>query len=178
MKHTEGACRMITPGEVPFNNMKHHKLEFSPGTVIIYYNQRGIFRILLAEKGSEPLLGCGSTEDRKMWPGLAEDLRSYFAGRETEFNYPILMDGYSPWALKVLAITKRIPYGRTCTYSEVAEEAGAPGGARAVGQALARNRTPILIPCHRVVGQGGELVGFSCGLHWKRELLKLEGVLK
>ena len=62
------------------------------------------------------------------------------------------------------------------SYKQLAERAGVPAGARAAGQALARNRTPLLIPCHRVVAQGGKLGGFTAGIDWKKELLALEGI--
>jgi len=70
----------------------------------------------------------------------------------------------------------KIPFGRTCTYRQLAERTGSPRAARAVGQALGRNLTPILIPCHRVIGSRGTLVGFGGGLTWKKELLRLEGI--
>lgn len=111
------------------------------------------------------------------WPELERELQGYFRGREISGDYPLIDQGYSTWTQRVLQLTKSIPYGQTLTYKELAEKAGVPGGARAVGQALSRNRTPLLIPCHRVIGQKGKLIGFSSGLAWKERLLKLEGVV-
>jgi methylated-DNA-[protein]-cysteine S-methyltransferase len=75
---------------------------------------------------------------------------------------------------RVLQETAKIPYGRTVTYGELAGMAGSPGAARAAGAALARNPWPVIIPCHRVVGAGGTLVGFGKGLPAKEALLKFE----
>jgi methylated-DNA-[protein]-cysteine S-methyltransferase len=75
---------------------------------------------------------------------------------------------------RVLQETAKIPYGRTVTYGELAGMAGSPSAARAVGAALARNPWPVIVPCHRVVGAGGMLVGFGKGLPAKEALLKFE----
>lgn len=110
------------------------------------------------------------------WPGLKRDLQLYFEGngRDIDWDYPIIMQGYTPWTRKVLEEARNIPFGETCTYGELARRAGSPRAARAVGQALGRNLTPILIPCHRVIGSRGDLVGFGEGLGWKEKLLGLE----
>ncbi len=76
---------------------------------------------------------------------------------------------------QVYAVVKTIPSGEVRSYSWVAEKIGNPKAARAVGQALKRNRLPIVIPCHRVIKKSGELGGFSGGLDLKHELLKIEG---
>ncbi|MGE5699961.1 MAG: methylated-DNA--[protein]-cysteine S-methyltransferase [Deltaproteobacteria bacterium] len=75
---------------------------------------------------------------------------------------------------RILQETAKIPYGRTVTYGELAAMAGSPGAARAAGAALARNPWPVIVPCHRVVGAGGMLVGFGKGLPAKEALLKFE----
>ena len=72
---------------------------------------------------------------------------------------------------------RKIPSGRTCSYSELAARAGSPAASRAAGSACATNPLPLFIPCHRVLAAGGKLGGFSGGLAWKQELLKREGVL-
>lgn len=77
---------------------------------------------------------------------------------------------------RVLRKTAGIPYGKTVTYGEIAADIGSPGAARAVGAALARNPWPILVPCHRVLGKGGGLVGFGKGIDAKETLLKFEGL--
>jgi|GEM_PF-1377039 len=106
---------------------------------------------------------------------LAGDMEIYLQGRKINFSYPLLWDIYKPFTRKVLKETCKIPYGRTITYKKLAENINNSGSFRAIGQALAKNYTPILIPCHRVVGSKGSLKGYSWGEEWKRSLLILEG---
>jgi len=108
---------------------------------------------------------------------LAADLRRYFAGERVDFSrYDVDYAGYTPFQRAVLEATRRIPWGETRTYGQIATEIGKPDAARAVGQAVGANRTCIVVPCHRVVASNG-LGGFTGGLHWKKELLALEGAL-
>ncbi|ASW57291.1 methylated-DNA--[protein]-cysteine S-methyltransferase [Plantactinospora sp. KBS50] len=104
---------------------------------------------------------------------LAE-LRAYFAGELTEFTAPLAADRGSDFERAVWREMTLIPYGQTRTYGEVAARVGDPGGARAVGVACNRNPIPVIVPCHRIVGAGGKLVGFGGGLDRKRRLLELE----
>ena len=71
----------------------------------------------------------------------------------------------------------KVPYGRTATYGELASRAGSPKGARAVGMVMNRNPIPIVLPCHRIVGASGSLVGYAGGLERKEQLLRLEGAM-
>lgn len=88
------------------------------------------------------------------------------------------MDGVSPFHRRVYEVTRTIPPGETLSYGDVAAEAGSPGAARAVGQALGRNPFAIVVPCHRVVAAGGRVGGFSAtgGVSIKRRMLAIEGV--
>lgn len=107
---------------------------------------------------------------------LAADLRRYFAGERMDFSrYEVDFTEYTPFERTVLRATQSIPYGETRTYGEIAAKIGKSDAARAVGQALGKNRTCILVPCHRVVAANGGLGGFTGGLHWKKDLLALEG---
>jgi methylated-DNA-[protein]-cysteine S-methyltransferase len=109
-------------------------------------------------------------------PVLAEattQLREYFAGTRTSFALPLQMDG-NAFEQRVWAALRTIPYGETASYGEIAAQIGAPGAARAVGVANARNPIAIIVPCHRVIGANGKLVGFGGGLPMKRALLDLE----
>lgn len=108
---------------------------------------------------------------------VVRDLRSYFSGNIVNFRgYDVNFSGYTDFQKRVLKATQRIPYGKTMSYKEVAEVVGSPKAARAVGQVMARNRTCIFIPCHRVVGTDG-IGGFTGSIEWKRDLLRLEGSL-
>lgn len=87
-----------------------------------------------------------------------------------------VLEGLTPFQRAVVEAVRRIPPGRVATYSVVASAAGFPGAARGVGRVMAANRTPILVPCHRVVRSDLTLGGFSGGVELKRELLRAEGV--
>ena len=104
---------------------------------------------------------------------LAE-LDGYFAGTVTDFSVPVEMQGGSEFERAVWGEIARIPYGEMRTYGAIATALGDPGAARAVGTACNRNPVPVIVPCHRVVGAGGKLVGFGGVLPRKRQLLELE----
>ncbi len=109
-------------------------------------------------------------------PVLAEavaQLTAYFGGERTSFDLPLAMHG-NAFEQKVWAALRTIPYGETASYGAVADQIGAPGAARAVGLANGRNPIAIIVPCHRVIGANGKLVGFGGGLPMKRALLDLE----
>jgi len=104
----------------------------------------------------------------------ADQLADYFAGTRCEFALPLTVLGGTGFERAVWDAIAAIPYGETATYGEIAAQVGAPDAARAVGVACNHNPLPIVVPCHRVVGAGGKLVGFGGGLSRKRFLLELE----
>jgi methylated-DNA-[protein]-cysteine S-methyltransferase len=104
----------------------------------------------------------------------AEQLKAYFAGELQEFTLPLSVRGGSDFERAVWAQLTRIPYGEMQTYGDVAKIVGDIGAARAVGTACNRNPIAIVMPCHRVVGAGGKMVGFGGGIPTKRHLLELE----
>lgn len=110
-------------------------------------------------------------------PGLdceaTRQLRAYFRGELTEFRLDTVMRG-TTFQRAVWRELQEIPYGTTATYGEIAKRVGEPAAARAVGMACNRNPLPIVVPCHRVVGADGRLVGFGGGLPMKEGLLELE----
>jgi methylated-DNA-[protein]-cysteine S-methyltransferase len=109
-------------------------------------------------------------------PVLAEavdQLTAYFAGERTSFELPLALHG-NAFEQRVWAALRTIPYGETTSYGEIARRIGAPTAARAVGLANGRNPIAIVVPCHRVIGANGKLVGFGGGLPMKRALLDLE----
>jgi methylated-DNA-[protein]-cysteine S-methyltransferase len=105
------------------------------------------------------------------------ELDDYFGGRRTGFDLSLDLRGLPEFTLRVLSELAKVPYGRTATYGELAERAGNPRASRAVGTVMNRNRIPIVLPCHRIVGSSGELVGYGGGLDRKERLLRLEGAL-
>jgi len=109
--------------------------------------------------------------------GLAEyeaALAAFLDGQTSRLVLPVDLRGVGEFARRVYEVTRAIPWGQTRSYAEVAEQVESRRHARAVGQALADNPVPIVIPCHRVVASRGGLGGFSAGLVWKRRLLALE----
>jgi methylated-DNA-[protein]-cysteine S-methyltransferase len=105
--------------------------------------------------------------------GLGRQLDAYFAGELTNFNLPVLMKG-SAFQQRVWTALRTIPYGQTVSYGELARRLGNPFAARAVGLANARNPISIIVPCHRVLGTDGALVGYAGGHHRKQSLLTHE----
>lgn len=104
---------------------------------------------------------------------IVKQLNEYFAGSRTVFNINKKLIG-TPFQLRVWQALEEIPYGETVTYKQIAEKIGQPKAVRAVGGAIHRNPIPIIIPCHRVVGSNGKMVGFAFGIGIKEWLLKLE----
>ena len=104
---------------------------------------------------------------------LRAELDEYFVGRRKEFRIPMHLVG-TPFQVRVWQTLLQIPYGTTITYAQQARMIGNPAAVRAVAAANGRNRLPILVPCHRVIGADGSLTGYSGGVGRKAELLRLE----
>jgi len=140
--------------------------------------EHGIRKLRFAGKGKAmgPRHGRGEKRPAWRWKRVAErEVRAYLAGRLRSFSAPCDLSGLPPFTRSVLKVTAGIPYGEVRSYRWVAERLGQPRATRAVGNALARNPVPIIIPCHRVVRSDGGLGGYALGLSWKRKLLDLEG---
>ena len=103
------------------------------------------------------------------------ELAEYFEGRRQDFDLPVDLSAVPAFQQIVLAELQRVPYGQVDTYGGLAARIGKPKAARAVGGALNRNPVPIVVPCHRIVGSSGSLVGYAGGLERKQLLLSLEG---
>jgi len=109
---------------------------------------------------------------------LAERMAAYFAGEPVDFvGVRLDLEWCTPFQRAVAETLRRIPYGETVTYGELAALAGHPNAQRAAGSFCARNRTPLVVPCHRVVAAGGLGSYGSLGLDYKRRLLALEHAL-
>lgn len=134
------------------------------------------------DRGSASQLVSGASADRRaveaprdaLLRAAVRLLASYFKGRPTSFDLPLAPAEMTPFGLRVLRACAAIPWGETRSYGEVAADAGVPRAARAAGQALGRNPIPVIVPCHRVIGADGRLVGFGSGLDMKQRLLELE----
>jgi methylated-DNA-[protein]-cysteine S-methyltransferase len=102
-----------------------------------------------------------------------QDLDAFFAGNTTPFSVPLDMEG-TDFQKRVWAELIAIPFGETVSYLHIAQKLGDPNSTRAVGNANGKNPIPILVPCHRVIGAGGSLVGYSGGMEKKKWLLEFE----
>lgn len=127
-----------------------------------------------ANHGSAYNGGGGVDGGEALLVAAVAELRRYFVGELFDFTVALSVPGGSDFERAVWAELTRIPYGEMRTYGEIAAAVGDRGAARAVGVACNRNPIPVIVPCHRVVGAGGKLVGFGGGLPRKRHLLELE----
>ena len=152
------------------------------GELLLAVTDRGLCRIayrpeaaldeLAADFGARVLRGSRSRVD-----AVRRELDEYFEGRRHTFDLetdlcPVA--AFHRLALRELAL---VPYGETTTYGALAAKVGRPHAARAIGGAMNRNPIPIVLPCHRVVGSNGRLVGYAGGLDRKEALLRLEGAI-
>jgi methylated-DNA-[protein]-cysteine S-methyltransferase len=152
------------------------------GTLFIATTERGLCRISYDADPEHQLESLAETfgvrvlRAAKPVDPVRRQLDEYFDGARTKFELPIdlRVTGFNRDVLKRLA---RVPYGQVTTYGALAAEARRPKAARAVGVVMNRNPLPIVLPCHRVVGANGSLVGYAGGLDRKEQLLKLEGAI-
>ncbi len=132
--------------------------------------------LTMIEFGAEPEgspVGAPLLDD-PLLDNAARQLAEYFAGDRRDFDLPLASDG-TEFQRKVWGELRRIPYGETTTYGEIARRLGYEAGiSRAVGAANGANPLPIVVPCHRVVGSDGSLTGYAGGVARKRALLELE----
>lgn len=153
------------------------------GWVGIAWSAQGLVSLTLPQSTEAEALGqlpAGSDPTPEPLPGLDMDalvnkLRRYFDGEVVDFDELLDPTLGTDFLRRVWAITRAIPRGQTRTYGEIARDADSPRGARAVGQAMARNPWPVIVPCHRVVGSDGSLTGFGGGVEMKRRMLAMEG---
>jgi methylated-DNA-[protein]-cysteine S-methyltransferase len=153
------------------------------GWVAIAGSEEGLSRITLPQPSRAKAqahiasLLPQSVAEPSFFGDLILRLQMYFKGERVNFPDALDLSGTTAFQGDVWRLARSIPYGETRTYGWIARGMGKPRAGRAVGQALARNRFPIVVPCHRVVGAGGSLIGFSNGLEMKRRLIDLEGPL-
>ena len=147
-----------------------------------YRSEIGPFEIVGTDKGimtirfnTDPLV-----IDNNLPASMTECLRQleeYFKGRRQKFDVPLLLEG-TDFQKAVWRQLKKIPYGQTASYGDVARAIGRPRAFRAVGNANNKNPVPLIIPCHRVIGSDGKLVGFGGGIWCKQWLLDHESSLR
>ncbi len=119
------------------------------------------------------------TAPNSLWKVCQRKLTDYAQGKLVDFSdFPIDLSYLGPFQAKVIAVCRKLPRGKVLTYKELATRAGSPRAFRAAGTTMSSNRFPLVIPCHRIIGSGGSLGGYSApnGLDFKRKLLALEQV--
>jgi methylated-DNA-[protein]-cysteine S-methyltransferase len=153
------------------------------GTLFLAGTERGLCRIVYdAEPEQELDFLARAFGFRILRSSLPVDearrqLDEYFEQKRTTFDLALDLQLHAEFNRRVLGELARVPYGEVVTYGELASRAARPRAARAVGTVMNRNPIPIVLPCHRVIGANGKLVGYGGGLHRKEALLRLEGAL-
>ena len=153
--------------------MNYCHLDTPIGRLLIAGDNPGLHTIQFAQDDGPASAAPQWTLNANALSEATAQLEAYFAGTLHTFNLS-LAPQTTPFQARVLEQLQRIPYGQTRSYGALAQSLQRPGAARAVGTACARNPLPIVIPCHRVVGQRGALTGFAGGLACKRWLLEHE----
>lgn len=143
------------------------------GELLLAGDERGLALVGFPEGSMRREPAADWIFNEKRLCAARQQLQEYFAGQRKVFELALRPTG-TEFQLQVLAALQEIPYGTTCSYSDIARRIGRPKAVRAVGAANGRNPVPIVIPCHRVIGAGGGLVGFGGGLPAKQALLRLE----
>lgn len=141
------------------------------------WTERGLYQLsfpVAQQADLTPIIDGLNVKDDGESEQLNKELKAYFKGFAVSFEVAIDWQGYTPFQRQALEAATEIAYGSTQSYSQVAERIGRPQAVRAVGGAMHINRVPIIVPCHRVVGKTGSLVGYGGGLDFKQALLLLE----
>ena len=149
------------------------------GPLWFSFTDRGLTALEFAGDGSVSLLADTTLPNHLLTliEAVRGELSAYFAGVPTDFAALALDPRGTPFQLRVWQELRRIPWGRTISYGELARRVGNPKASRAVGQANAVNPIPLIVPCHRVIAADGGLGGYSSGLDRKRWLLRHEGAM-
>ena len=156
----------------------HYRYHDGPiGSLFIAGDESGL-QLLLMELDSRPwrIEETWQPAGREL-DAVCNQLDEYFAGKRRQFELRLAPKG-TAFQQAVWQALLAIPYGRTCSYSELAHVIGRPQAVRAVGTANGANPISIIVPCHRVIGRDGSLTGYAGGLPRKQQLLELEGVLQ
>ena len=144
------------------------------GLFTLIADEHGLLGLSFPGEAPPPDAARVACADHPILAETGRQLTAYLEGALREFEVPLSLEG-TPFRLAVWEQLRRIPYGQTMSYGELAERIGGRQKARAVGGAAHANPLAIIIPCHRLIGAGGSLTGFGGGLEMKRALLELEG---
>jgi methylated-DNA-[protein]-cysteine S-methyltransferase len=153
------------------------------GTLLVAVTERGLARISYDADPEAELERLARAYGVRVLRSAApidparRELDEYFDGRRRSFDLPLDLVQLAEFNRRVLRELARVPFGEVVTYGELAARAARPRAARAVGTVMNRNPLPIVLPCHRVIGASGKLVGYAGGLERKESLLRHEGAL-
>jgi methylated-DNA-[protein]-cysteine S-methyltransferase len=154
--------------------MNYAYLDSPIGPLLIAGDAHAVAQISFPQNGKPVRPEPEWTESAKGPVGEAmRQLREYFSGRRKDFDLPLAPSG-TAFQKTVWRQLQEIPYAATISYGELAKRVGNPNASRAVGAANGKNPLPIVVPCHRVIGASGKLVGFGGGLPIKQALLEIE----
>lgn len=158
------------------------------GLVTILSTEQGVCRLYfgslsdsdcsLKEWAKKTFLAKDIICDQDRHKDIMKQLQEYFQGKRELFTFPLDIHGGTPFQRKVWTELSNIVYGQTSTYKSMAQAIEAPKAVRAVGGAVNRNPIPIIIPCHRVIGSSGSLIGYNGGLDKKEYLLTIENAIE
>ena len=155
--------------------LKHHTVIDSPYGALTLVADDGILcGLYMTDQRHRPPQETFGERDDSLFAEAEQQLKAYFAGELTEFTLQLRLDG-TPFQRTVWDELRRIPYGETRSYGQLADALGKPAASRAVGLANGKNPIGIIVPCHRVVGADGSLTGYGGGLERKQRLLDFEG---
>jgi methylated-DNA-[protein]-cysteine S-methyltransferase len=153
--------------------MVYTRMESPVGRLVLVGDEAGLRQVWFAEGRRVEVVERDWREDKAAFAEAVRQLRAYFAGELREFDLELAPVG-TEFQLRVWHELRRIGYGETISYGELARRVGNAKAARAVGLANGSNPLPIIVPCHRVIGGNGSLTGFGGGLPNKKWLLELE----
>lgn len=154
-----------------------HTIIHSPlGELTLVAHDGVLSGVYFPDHRRRPDMGAMGARTGDGFEAARAQLDEYFSGGRTSFELPLAPRG-DPFQLRVWALLRQIPFGQTRSYGQLAAELGDRRLARAVGAANGRNPVSVIVPCHRVVGADGALVGYAGGLERKRFLLDLEGAV-
>ncbi|MFE7170523.1 methylated-DNA--[protein]-cysteine S-methyltransferase [Streptomyces sp. NPDC057616] len=157
------------------SSTKQHTVVTSPyGPLTLVADDGVLCGLYMTDQRHRPPQETFGDRDDSLFAEAEQQLKAYFAGELTEFTLQLRLDG-TPFQRTVWDELRRIPYGETRSYGQLADALGKPAASRAVGLANGKNPIGIIVPCHRVVGADGSLTGYGGGLERKQRLLDFEG---
>ena len=151
----------------------HAVLDSPLGPLTAVSTDGSLSGLFMSGQRHRPAAGRFGPRNDTVLPALREQLDAYWAGDLTDFEVPLMTTG-TAFQQQVWDALRRVPYGATCSYADLAVAIGRPTAVRAVGAANGRNPVCLVVPCHRVVGSGGSLTGYAGGLERKQFLLQHE----